>query len=161
MNTTTLVTCYLIVLVLANLLVFHAGQVALLVTAVALVPFDFAVRVRLQELWAGVGLWSRLAALMVVGGILTVLTVPGSEQIALASVSAFLIGSAAGAICYAALESAGPWAARFSSLAVMAMADSIVFPTLAFEEVSQALIVGQALTKWTVSSAVVYFKLLE
>lgn len=161
MSTTRLVICYLAALVLANLLVFHAGQVALLFTGLVLVPFDFAVRVRLQEAWAGVGLWGRLAGLMVVGGILTVVTVPGSHRIALASVSAFLVGSAAGAIVYAALEAYGRTLARFSSLAVMAIADSLVFPNLAFDAVSQGLIVGQAVMKWAISSAIVYFKLLE
>lgn len=151
MSTRLLVVSYLIILVCANLAVYVTGQVALLLTGLILVPFDFAIRVRLQEAWTGPGLWGRLLALMVAGGLLTVLALPDAHQVALASVAAFAAGSLLGAWTYAAvLHWRSSWA-RICSLAAMAAIDSVVFPLLAFESVSGWLMAGQFIMKWTAS----------
>jgi hypothetical protein len=145
MSTPLLVVSYLVVLVIANLLVTQGGQAVLLVTAVLLIPFDFAVRIRLQERWTGLHLWSRMAALIVVGGILTILTVPGSRTIASASVAAFVASSVVGAVVYAYTR------ARMWSVGAMAAIDSILFPLLAFTSVSVTLMVVQCALKWSAS----------
>ena len=163
MSTTSLVIAYLIVLVIANLIVFNFGQLALVLTSVLLIPFDFAVRVRLQELWQGSGLWIRLLGLMLLGGILTILTVPASRYIATASVTAFFLSSLLGAVAYEAAKSypVRRLRPRSYSLGVMALVDSVVFPLLAFEEVSAALVVTQFLLKWLISDAIIYSEILE
>ena len=161
MSTRALVVVYLAVLVAANIAVYLTGQAALLLTGLVLVPFDFAVRVRLQEAWAGRGLWLRLFALMIGGGILTVVTLPNAHQVALASVTAFACGSILGAVAYAAIARRRVTWARAVSLATMAAVDSIVFPLLAFDQVSIWLMIGQFAMKWAVSWAVVAFGILE
>jgi hypothetical protein len=151
MTTPVLIAIYLAVLVAANLVVYTTGQVALLLTGLVLVPLDFSIRVRLQEAWSGPGLWLRLAVLMVAGGGLTILVLPDASQVALASVSAFAAGSLLGAVVYAAALRWRTTVARGCSLGAMAAIDSVVFPMLAFEQVSGWLMVGQFLMKWLAS----------
>jgi uncharacterized PurR-regulated membrane protein YhhQ (DUF165 family) len=136
------------VLVLANLMVFKTGQAALLLTGLILVPFDFAVRIQLQERWARSGVWIRLILLMVVGGVLTVLILPDARWVAIASVSAFVASSLAGALVYALLAHHEKRLARIASIGSMAALDSIVFPLLAFPEVSTGLMLAQCAMKW-------------
>lgn len=162
MSMQLLVTLYLIALVMANLLITHYGQLALLVTSVTLIPFDYAVRVRLQELWIGAQLWVRVSFLIGAGSILTVLTVPGSGRVALASVTAFAGGVLVGvwsytyARLYCSLE-----LTRLISLAWMAAADSVLFSYLAFDDVDGWVLISQVIMKWLVSSAIVLSRVLE
>ena len=149
--TLVLVAAYLVALVLANLLIFQMGQVALLVTGLLLVPFDFAIRVRLQEAWAGPQLWVRLLGLMLAGGVLTILALPDAGQVALASVSAFAGGSIMGALAYTGMSRWWRALARPCALGVMSAVDSMIFPMIAFEQVSVGLMVGQFFMKWLVS----------
>lgn len=156
MRTTGLVFLYLGILMLANILVWLFGQPVLVITASLLVPFDFAIRTVLQERWDDSYLWIRLFSLMVVGGLLTVLVFPAAHHVAMASVTAFIASSLAGAVMYRLIWSRDrQWSARAGSLAVMASMDSIVFPLLAFDHVTILLMIFQASIKWVVSFAVI------
>lgn len=156
----TLVGLYLAIIVVANLLVYFFGQPVLVVTAVALVPVDFAIRTRLQERWKDDRMWIRLLLLLMAGGVLTVLTTPNAHRVAIASVSAFSVSSLCGTIIYASLSCAKPWR-RAWSLTGMALADSVVFPWIAFDVVSSSLIMIQAACKAIVSIGVMRMAWLE
>lgn len=160
MSTRELVGLYLLALMIANALVFGVGQVALLATSLALIPFDFAVRVRLQERWQGPRLWLRLFGLMVAGGLLTLAVLPEAGRVAAASVIAFLCSSALGAWVYQDLKPFSAEHARWWSLGAMAVADSFLFPWIAFQSVMWWLVGLQCVTKWIVSWGIIHSRVL-
>lgn len=166
MTTGVLVACYLGALLGANLLAMQFGQAALPVTAALLIPFDFAVRVRLQQRWRHqvAGLWLRMLALTVCGGLLSYVIDPESQRIALSGTVSFITSSLLGTFTYEVamkIEPALPprdqaFDATMCSLAVMALADSVLFPVLAFDAVVLPLVLTQFVVKWVVSAGLVW-----
>lgn len=164
MKTWILVGCYLGALLGANLLASRYGQAALPIAAALLIPFDFAVRIRLQQRWRHqvAGLWLRMLALTVCGGVLSYAVDPESQRIALAGTLSFVTSSLLGTFAYEAtwheLRAAKPdpaFEATLASLGVMALADSILFPVLAFDDVLVPLVLTQFVVKWVVSGGLV------
>ncbi len=156
MTTPVLVALYLVALAVANLTVFALGQPALLLTALVLVPLDFAVRVRLQERWRRqrLLLWVNMTALTVAGGWLAYVIAPDSSRIVYAGVVAFLMSATLGSLVYEAIRQDGSaWDARVGCVGVMACADTALFTYLAFDQISVLMLVGQIVMKWIVAYA--------
>jgi len=161
MNTTLLVSLYLIIIVFANLFVLHFGQPALLLSAVVLVPFDFAVRTELQSRWSDQNLWLKLLSLMIAGGLLTVMTIPEAGQIAFASVVAFICSSIGGAVAFKFFSDGilSHDEVKILTVGVMSIIDSFLFPILAFDSVNGLLIIFQVFAKWSVAAWIIHLDL--
>ena len=132
----------------ANLLVARYGQAALPFTAFVLIPFDLVTRDVLHEHWRGRLLWVRMAMLIGTGSVLTAFLSRKSEQVALASFLAFAASGIVNAAVYHLLDR---WA-RLMKMNVSnlfaAIADSVIFPFVAFTSVSVWLCVAQASAKF-------------
>ncbi len=152
-----LVYLYLAIIVVANILVSWFGQPILLLTALVLIPVDFVIRTYLQERWTTDdpwNLWLRLLLLLTAGAFLTVISVAGTGRIAVASLLAFIASSLTGAMVYSFTEGHQEQR-RTYSLISMSIVDSIIFPIVAFSEVSWLLIIAQAAMKSLVSVTII------
>jgi uncharacterized PurR-regulated membrane protein YhhQ (DUF165 family) len=123
-----LIAIYITAMVTANLLVWWLGPWFSPINAFVLIGLDLTMRDVMQErLNRG-----QLAAVIVVGGVITWLVNPAAKQIAIASATAFVLAALADWLAYSLLRSK-PWLVRSNgSNVVGAAVDSIVFPTLAF-----------------------------
>lgn len=126
-----LVALYLAAIVLANVLVSHLGPPAVVANAFLFIGLDLSSRDRLHEQWQGRALWPRMLALVVAGGLLSLL-LGGAGRVALASCLAFMLAGVADTATYRVLQRQ-PWLWRVngSNLAGAAV-DSLLFPLLAF-----------------------------
>jgi uncharacterized PurR-regulated membrane protein YhhQ (DUF165 family) len=127
MLTTFAVAAYIIAMTAANLLVAEFGRVVVPLNAFLLIGLDLALRdwlhVRLRP-------W-QMAAVIVVGGFVTLAANPAASHIALASATAFI---AAASIDWGVFSAArGSWQRRANlSNVAGAAVDSLVFPLIAF-----------------------------
>lgn len=146
----TAVALFLGSAVSANLLVSVYGQVALLVTAWVLIPFDLVTRDVLHDRWHGRRLWFRMALLILVGACLTVLAVSDAWRVALASFVAFVVAGFTNTAVYQRLIGKSRYLRMNISNLAAAVADSIAFPVIAFgvQDTSMALCAGQAASKF-------------
>lgn len=136
---------------IANVLVGTFGQVALPFTAVLLIPFDLVTRDLLHERWSkrgAVGLWSRMATLILMGSILSAVFNWSILQIATASFVAFLFAGMANAIVYSAMPNSTKFIRMNVSNFGAAWTDSVVFPLIAFPSVDWWLVSVQACSKF-------------
>lgn len=146
--TAWLVVCYLSAAAAANLLVAQFGQAALPVTAFVLVPFDLVARDLLHNRWHGVHLWARMAALIAAGSLLSLALNWNAWPVAMASCAAFCVSGTCNAAVYAAMAHRTCLLRVNTSNCAGALADSIVFPLVAFGAVDVALCAGQWLSKF-------------
>lgn len=133
---------YIAAMVAANLSIAYFGPESAPVNAFLFIGFDLAMRDWLQgEVKPGT-----MVALIIVASIITYVTVPGSERIAVASALAFLL---AGSCDYASFTFAGgPWLRRSNiSNLVGAAVDSVAFTTIAFGAVMPDIILLQFCAK--------------
>ncbi len=143
-----LVGVFLGAVVAANLAVAHWGQAALVMTAWVLIPFDLVTRDVLHERWTGKALWPRMAALIAGGAVLTAVLNADASRVAFASCCAFAAAGTANAAVYHLLRARPRLVRMNASNAVAAVTDSVVFPLLAFNEVSALLCGSQAAAKF-------------
>lgn len=126
-----LILVYLGAIVAANLLVAHIGPAVSVLNAFLFIGLDLSTRDQLHEQWHGRALWLRMLALVVVGGVLSLL-LGGSGRIAIASCLAFILAGIADTLSYRLLH-ARPRLWRMNGSNVVAAAlDSLCFPLLAF-----------------------------
>lgn len=138
-----LVLCYLAAIVAANVLVSRYGPYIAVVNAFLFIGLDLSTRDQLHERWQGRALWPRMLALIVTGGLLSLL-LGGTGRVALASCLAFVGAGVADTIVYRVLHRA-PWRWRSNGSNVVAAAvDSLCFPLLAFGwPLLWAIVLGQ------------------
>ncbi len=142
-----LVGIYVAAICTANLTVAAFGPAATPVNAFLLIGLDLALRDRLHDLWAGRGLWPRMLAMIVAAGLLSWAVNPAAGRIALASLVAFVVASGVDAAVYHALRGR-PFLQRSNgSNAAGALADSLLFPTLAFGSLLPGIIALQFVAK--------------
>ena len=128
-----LVGMYLGAIVTANLTVAHYGQAALPFTAFVLIPFDLVTRDVLHERWQDGYLWLRMTALIFAGSILAYLLNVDAARVAKASFIAFLIAQNINAFVFHQLVGRTSRYVRMNTSNLFAaLADSIVFPVVAF-----------------------------
>lgn len=143
---------YLGAIVAANFAVARWGQSALPFTALVLIPFDLCTRDVLHERWRGGGpaaLWVRMGLLILTGSALSAALSWTVASVALASFCAFAAAGCIDAVAYAAVpRKHGRWVRMNVSNLFGAIADSIVFPLVAFGGGTVALMVAQASSKF-------------
>ena len=126
------VITYIAALVAANLLVAWLGPWFSVVNSFMLIGLDLSLRDKLHDAWQGKHLAIKLASLILVAGFISWVINPASAQIALASMVAFTSAMTADSLAYQALRSK-PWFVRSNGSNVAgALADSVLFPTIAF-----------------------------
>ena len=138
-----LVVAYLVAIAAANVLVSQYGPAVAMVNAFLFIGLDLSTRDQLHERWQGRALWPRMLALIVTGGLLSLL-LGGTGRVALASCLAFVGAGVADTIVYRVLQRA-PWRWRSNGSNVVAAAvDSLCFPLLAFGwPLLWAIVLGQ------------------
>lgn len=125
------VVMYLVAIVAANLSVATFGPIAVTPNSFVFIALDLVARDRLHDRWSGRQLPLRMAVLIAIGSMLSWLLNRNAGPIALASFCAFACAAALDTAIYALLR-AHPWLVRSNtSNAGAAVADSIVFLSLA------------------------------
>lgn len=126
------VIAYCAAMVAANLSVATFGPWISPLNAFLFIGLDLSLRDHLHDKWRGPGLWPRMLGLIVAAGAISYLLNPAAGKIAAASVTAFVVAGAIDALVYHLLGHR-PYLQRSNgSNAAGAMADSLIFPTMAF-----------------------------
>lgn len=139
----TVVSLYLGAIVLANYLITTYGQVALPWVAFALIPFDLVARDLMQDRWQNeptyVLRW-RMLILILCGGLISIWTGTGSVRVNVASWLAFTIAGLIDALTYQGMIRYGRVFRINAATLTAAITDSIIFVTIAFNEVNWKLV---------------------
>ncbi|MEO6390813.1 MAG: VUT family protein [Pyrinomonadaceae bacterium] len=142
--TAFLIGLYLGAIVTANWLVTKFGQSALPFTAFLLIPFDLVIRDLMQDRWQGrKSIALRMAALITVGGMISIATGTGGIRINVASFVAFTAAATLDALTYQTMIKYGRIARINGATALAALTDSIIFAFLAFDFISWPLVGAQ------------------
>lgn len=141
------VVLYLVAIVLANLTVTAFGPSMAIINAFLFIGLDLTARDRLHDAWRGHYLLPKMAALIAAGSVLSWLLNQNAGQIAVASFAAFAAAATVDAVVYHLLGSYPRWLRVNGSNIPSALADSIVFPTLAFGAFLWPIVIGQFLAK--------------
>lgn len=116
----------------ANLVVGHFGPRASVVTAFLLIGFDLTARDHLHDVWSGKHLVRNMVLLIGAGSALTIMINRGAGQIAVASFVAFAVSASVDTVTYQRLLGKTRLVRVNGSNVFSAIADSILFPLLAF-----------------------------
>lgn len=138
---------YLAAIVLANLSVATFGPSVTIINAFWLIGLDLTLRDRLHERWQDDGLRWKMAGLIAIGGAISWLLNRDAGQIALASTVAFTVSAALDATVFQLLTGRPRMVRVNGSNVAGAIADSILFPTLAFGSLLPAIVIGQLAAK--------------
>lgn len=142
-----LIGMYLAAIVGANLLVAALGPAVTIPCAFVFIALDLTTRDRLHDAWHGRGLVWKMAALITAGSALSYALNASAGPIALASFVAFAVSAALDALTYQVLHKRAYLVKVNGSNLVSALADSIIFPTLAFGGLLPWLVLGQFAAK--------------
>lgn len=116
-------------------------------TAFLFIGLDLTSRDKLHDAWHGRGLWWKMALLIASGSVLSWVINSGAGRIALASFIAFASAGLVDAVVYQVLKNRA-WMVRVNGSNVFsALADSVIFPTLAFGVFMPLIILGQFTAK--------------
>lgn len=143
----TLVVVYLAAIVCANLSVAIAGPKATILNAFLFVGLDLTSRDSLHDHWRGRRLVTRMAALIVAGGLISYLLNHDAGPIAIASCIAFAAAATVDTLAYWALRRHGRLLRINGSNIPAALTDSLLFPTIAFGALLWPIILGQFAAK--------------
>lgn len=126
------VLTYVGAIVAANLSVAAFGPWMSPVNSLVLIGLDLTLRDSLHDRWRGPMLWPRMAALIAAAGMVSYLLNPAAGRVAAASTISFCVAGLVDAAAYHTLRFR-PWMQRANgSNAAGAVADSIMFPAIAF-----------------------------
>lgn len=138
---------YLLAIVLANLGVAYFGPSATIWLAFLLIGLDLTARDRLHEAWSRENLWAKMFAMIITGSLLSFMINAEARQIAIASCVAFLAAGVVDAITYQFLHNK-PWLIKVNGSNVFAaLADSLIFPTVAFGAFMPLIVLGEFAAK--------------
>jgi len=118
--------------VLANLAIWYFGPVAVGPVAFFAIGCDLSIRDSLHEMWHGKWLWPKMALLILIGSVATVMSCRDSSRIAAASFLAFMAAGFGDALAYSCLYRQARIIKMNGSNVVGSAIDSVVFPTVAF-----------------------------
>jgi len=136
---------YIVGLVVANLLVAHFGPWFSIINAFVLIGLDLTLRDKIHELWQGK--WMPIGGLIVTASVISYLLNPASGMIALASFVAFSVAMLIDTIVYYYLSHKS-WIIKSNGSNIAgALADSIIFPTIAFGVLMPEIVLMQFLAK--------------
>lgn len=126
------VLIYVGAITVANLSVATFGPWVSPLNSFLLIGLDLSLRDGLHDRWAGKALWPRMLGMIAAAGAVSWLLNPAAGQIALASAIAFMAAAMVDALVYQRLHER-PFLQRANgSNAAGALADSLLFPTIAF-----------------------------
>lgn len=128
---------------MANWVVTAFGPTILPFTAFVLIPFDMTARDVLHERWGSNWLWTRMAALVLSGSLISWLFAAGSPEVCLASGVSFCVAGLADCLVYHGLRGCHRNTRMNGSNLISALADSLCFPLVAFGSVSLPVFLGQ------------------
>lgn len=141
------VITYIAAITTANLTVATFGPWFSVINSFLLIGLDLSLRDRLHERWRGKALWPRMLALIASAGAISYILNPASAQIAIASVVAFCASAMVDTLIYRALDGRDYIVKANASNAAGALADSLIFPTLAFGGLLPAIVAMQFASK--------------
>lgn len=141
------VALYLAATILANLSSARFGPSASIVNALLFIGLDLTSRDKLHDAWHGRGLWWKMALLISAGSLLSWLINRNAGRIALASTLAFGIAGLCDTVIYHLLRARAKLVKVNGSNVVSALADSLVFPTVAFGAFMPLIVLGQFAAK--------------
>ena len=140
---------YLTAAVLANLSTSFFGAYASILNAFLFIGLDLTARDKLHEAWHGRYLWAKMFALIAAGSLISYLLNRNAGMIAVASLAAFGVAGLVDAIVYQYLYDK-PWMVKVNGSNIFsALADSLVFPTIAFGGFLPLIVLGQFAAKVT------------
>lgn len=142
-----LVVVFLAAVVGANLSIAAFGPPAVIPVAFSFVALDLVARDGLHELWKGRRLVPRMGLLIAAGGALSALINVDATRIAIASCLAFTVAQTVNGIGYWALDRWPRLIKINASNVPAAVADSVVFLTVAFGSFLPVLIAAQVAAK--------------
>lgn len=138
---------YLVAAILANLSVAYFGPASTIFNAFVFIGLDLTARDKLHEAWHGDKLWLKMFVLIVTGSLVSYLLNRNAGMIAVASLAAFGVAGIVDAITYQYLYNK-PWMVKVNGSNVFsALADSLVFPTIAFGGFLPLIVLGQFAAK--------------
>lgn len=143
------ISLYLIAFIFSNFIVLWFGQNGLIITALFLIPFDFVMRCMFHEQWKGIELVTKLGLLVFIASFITYFINRETQNIALASVFAFVCAQIVAGIFYQININKSFFVKVNGSDAVGILADSIVFQFIAFGLVNTQTTLSQFLLKLT------------
>lgn len=142
---------YVAAIVVANLTVAFYGPWVSPINSFLLIGLDLSLRDRLHDSWGGRNLWPRMFALIAAAGLVSYALNPAAGRIAVASCVAFIVAGLVDAAVYHRMRKSARWGGYMArvngSNAAGALADSILFPTLAFGVLMPAVVAAQFLAK--------------
>lgn len=145
----TYVFLYLLSAVLANLTIAQFGANAVYIVAFLFIGLDLTARDKLHDAWHGKNLWVKMFLLIAVGSGISYLLNKDAGTIALASLAAFGVAGLVDAIVYQYLHNK-TWMVKVNGSNIFsALADSLVFPTVAFGGFLPLIVLGQFAAKVT------------
>ena len=148
MRTPFLIALYLLAIVAATLLVAADGPAISIVNALVFIAFDITARDQLHEAWGHNHLLPKMAALILAGSALSAVFNLAALPIAIASCVAFGVSATLDGITYALLKDRERLLKINGSNVVSALADSLIFPALAFGfPLLWPIVLGQFLAK--------------
>lgn len=141
------ISMYLLAAVLANLSVAYFGPSSTIVNAFLFIGLDLTSRDKLHDAWGGRWLWPKMFALIAAGSAISWILNKDAGSIALASLLAFAGAGFVDAIVYQFLHDK-PWIVKVNGSNVFsALADSLIFPTVAFGGFLPMIVLGQFVAK--------------
>jgi len=138
---------YLTAAVLANLSTSFFGAYASILNAFLFIGLDLTARDKLHDAWHGKHLWAKMFLLIAVGSGISYLLNRNAGMIAVASLAAFGVAGLVDAIVYQYLHDK-TWMVKVNGSNIFsALADSFVFPTIAFGGFLPLIVLGQFTAK--------------
>lgn len=138
---------YLLAAVLANLSVAYFGPASTIFNAFVFIGLDLTARDKLHDAWQGRYLWVKMFLLIAVGSGISYLLNRNAGMIAVASLAAFGVAGVVDAIVYQFLHDK-KWMVKVNGSNIFsALADSLVFPTIAFGGFLPLIVLGQFTAK--------------
>lgn len=136
-----IVFVYLAAVVAANLSAATFGPNITIINAFLFIGLDLTLRDRLHEKWRGD--FRRMGLLILTGSVLAWAINPAARNIAIASAAAFAVAGVIDWAVYQLLHDRHRLVRMNGSNVVSALADSIVFPTVAFGGFLPLITLGQ------------------
>lgn len=141
------VLMYLTAAVLANLSSAFFGAYASILNAFLFIGLDLTARDKLHDVWQGRYLWLKMFLLIAAGSVISYLLNRNAGMIAVASLAAFGVAGVVDAIVYQYLHDK-KWMVKVNGSNIFsALADSLVFPTIAFGGFLPLIVLGQFTAK--------------
>ena len=142
------IAIYLTAIVSANLTLLYFGPWFSIWNALFFIGVDLAIRDKLHEVWKGQNLWPKMLGLICSGSLITILFNLDALQIAIASAVAFGVSALIDSAIFQALIKKHFLVKSNGSNAFGALADSLIFPTLAFGSLMPEIILMQFIAKF-------------